>query len=201
MAYDLTLRNALRELVNGNAEPLAELVELGYTGNLHETLQHYPEARKKMAKAIRTGKPLERREHPWERHLLDQRDWYLCGRVAYWIGRGMDDRWQDEKNVPDGATVWHYAASEWPENPSDGWPDVPRPAVSSLQKIWQATIRTPDSFRLLNMTHEFCLGVEHELPDIDDAVGFISHQLSKADRLGLMDSIYSKELSAALLKT
>lgn len=194
MVFDIGMRDALRHLVNGNAEPLAELVEQGRTNNLHETLIHYPGAREKLAKALRTGKALKPRERPWERVRLDQRDWYLCGRVAYWIGRGRDDRWQDYKNDPDGDTVWHLAAAEWPEESREGYPDAPRPAASSLQKIWQATKRDNDAYRLMNMTHEFCHGVECELAIVSDPDEFLSRQWCKARELGLESLIYTPTL-------
>lgn len=194
MVFDITLRGALRHLANGDGEPLADLIESGYTKNLHEALQHDPLAREKLAKAVRTGKPLKPRERPWESERLDKRSWWLCGRVAYWIGRGMDDHWQDSKNVSGGGTVWHYAVAEWPEEPGVGWVDAPRPAVSSLQKTWQKTLRDPDAFRLMHMTHQFCHGVEHEVVDVHDPAEFLSQQWCKAKGLGLMPEIYTAHL-------
>lgn len=178
MVFDITTRHALSELENGNTEPLAELVESGYTKNLHETLQYYPKAREKWARAMRTGKPLKQGEKRNQQHLA-QRDRHLCGRVAYWIGRGMDDQWQDSKE----GTVWHLAAEE-----------VPSVSAPRLQKIWQATKRRPDGPCLMRMTHNFCRGVEHELAsDVDGPDEFLRIQWQKAVALGLTHDIYAPE--------
>ena len=181
--HDPDMSDALRCLVKGDPEPLASLIDEGRDHSLHALLGRTPGAREALSKALRTGKP-RKRGKPHDREGLELRNWYLYGRIAYWIGRGMDDRWQDKKNVPDGDTVWHFAAAELPG----------APMASTLQKKWDEAKRSPDAFTLLNMTHQFCHGVEHELADVDDPAEFLSRQWRKAGDLGLLELIYTPHL-------
>ncbi|MEA3250561.1 MAG: hypothetical protein U9Q35_03120 [Pseudomonadota bacterium] len=193
MVFDIGMRSALRHLVNGNGDPLADLIEKGQTQNLHKTLEHYPEARGKLAKAIRTGKPLNRREHPYEKERIAQRNWYLFGRIAYWIGSGFDDKWQESKEN----TVWHLAIRDWPVEPREGFPDVNRlESADRLRKLWSQAIKNKDAYTFMNLEREFLNGVEEALGDQEKPYQFAMCQLSKANQLGLnMSMCFSSIMS------
>jgi hypothetical protein len=196
MAYDLTINAALQDLLEGDASPIAELIEQGHTKNLHTSLSYRPEARAKLARAIRTGNPTKPGEKPQLERNKSQRDWWLCGRVAYWIGRGIDDKWQEHK-AESGKTVWHFAASEWPSQRGEGWPDIEGLKASSLEKRWQSALRNKKAWDFMHMANEFTNGVEHELNDVDDPYIFIAEQWNKAAKLGFGDWIVRKDIFIA----
>ena len=145
---------------------------------------------------MRTGKVLKRGESKPNTLFSHLRDDWLFNRVAYWIGRGIDDGWQDNKD----ATVWHFAAEEWGDGEGANiYADKPFPLngykPSSLYKAWRKREhgRWPINNRIL--TRSFWVGVADEIPDTDDPETFIEQQMEKSKRwcFHLEDSLLFKE--------
>jgi len=189
---------AVDALTQGHSGQLALLIEEGNSDDLFEMAEELtstPEARERLARLVRTGKLLKRGESKPNMLFSRLRDEWLFNRVAYWIGRGIDDGWQDNKD----ATVWHFASEEWGDgDEANICADKPFPLKgykpSTLYKEWRKreSGRWPINNRVL--TRSFWVGVADEMGDVDDPREFIEQQHYKSQRWGfnLEDSLLFK---------
>ncbi len=177
---DLGVLIAVCELAKGEPEGVAEILDKGNPNTLQELssqLAKDPEARKRMATALRGGKVRKPGKPPMPNH-----DSELFLHVAYWIGRGEDDKWQDSKAGWNENTVWHLALSTFPESYG---------MASSLRQRWRKCItkqkQKPTATWALSSTGAFIDGVRDALPNKqngEEALDFIAEQNQKARRYG-----------------
>tara|TARA_B100000214_G_scaffold283400_1_gene212991 strand:- start:504 stop:1250 length:747 start_codon:yes stop_codon:yes gene_type:complete len=153
---------ALWALRAGDMEPVSQHIEMGGGDMLFMMMT--PEDRERLARAIRTGSPLTRREKRENREACRVRDIILITRLFYWIGQGAPGFSHTAEN-----TAFHYALQDYAEDVLPGAPV--RTAESLYRHVWKPYVKR---FELLE-------------PTKDDLCG---HMKSKYQRTHLSSFIY-----------
>jgi len=134
---DLAIYGDTLRLSAGNPEEVANIIERGDPTELQQlahSLSQQPLARERLVRVLRGGSLHKKGERKHNNH---DNELFPC--VAYWIGRGGDDAWQDSKDIDgEGDTVWHYALNDCPEGYGK---------ATSLRKRWQTYINNPVKYK------------------------------------------------------
>lgn len=176
---DLAIYGDTLRLSAGNPEEVANIIERGDPTELKQlahSLSQQPKARERLVRVLRGGRVREKGERKHNNH-----DDELFPRVAYWIGHGEDDAWQDSKDIDgEGNTVWHYALDDCPEGYGK---------ATSLRKRWQTYINNPeDAGQPLNSYQieiMFWQGVRKRISAMNDIESyyFLLQQIEKAEKM------------------
>lgn len=138
--------DALESLRSGDMEPISKHIELG--GGDILLMMMTPEDRERLARAIRTGSPLTRREKRENREACRIRDIILITRLFYWFGQGAPGFSHTSEN-----TAFHYALQDYAQDVLPGAPE--RTAESLYRHVWKPYLKR---FELLEPTKDDLYG-------------------------------------------